>query len=94
MAFAALVVTIGFGPAVTPVDAAASPSGTVPMGMSVKWIDITGLPSGDYFIKIIADPPWETGGRFLESNETNNRGWTRIHLAKTSVSVVSKSSKP
>lgn len=83
-----------------------SPSGTVPMGMQVKWgdiyrsnvafqwIDITGLPSGDYFIKIIADPTWETGGRFLESNESNNRGWTRIHLTKTSVSVVSKSIRP
>ena len=85
---------------------ASAPNGTVPMGMSVKWgdvyrstiafqwIDITGLASGDYFIKIIADPPWETGGRFTESNESNNRGWTRIHLTKTSVSVVGKSVKP
>ncbi|MEO8273151.1 MAG: lysyl oxidase family protein [Chloroflexota bacterium] len=83
-----------------------SPNGTVPMGVSVRWgdvyrssiayqwIDITGLASGDYFIKIIADPPWETGGRFLESNESNNRGWTRIRLTKTSVSVVSKSTRP
>jgi hypothetical protein len=83
-----------------------SPNGTVPMGTSVRWgdiyrstiafqwIDITGLPSGDYFIKIIADPPWETGGRFTESNESNNRGWTRIHLTRTTVSVVSRSAKP
>lgn len=81
-------------------------NGTVPMGMSVRWgdiyrstiafqwIDITGLPSGDYFIKIIVDPPWETGGRFQESNESNNRGWTRIHLTRTSVTVVSRSPKP
>jgi hypothetical protein len=83
-----------------------SANGTVPMGLSVRWgdvyrstiafqwIDITGLASGDYLIKIVADPPYGTGGRFLESNESNNRSWTRIHLTKTSVTVVSRSAKP
>lgn len=83
-----------------------APNHRVPMGMSVRWgdiyrstiafqwIDITGLASGDYYIRIYADPATETGGRFLESNEANNRGWTRIHLTRTSVSVVSRSAKP
>ena len=63
-----------------------APNGRVPMGISVRWadiyrstiahqwIDITGLPNGEYKIKVIADPPWETGGLFRESNEDNNRG--------------------
>ncbi|HUG30198.1 MAG TPA: lysyl oxidase family protein, partial [Candidatus Limnocylindria bacterium] len=83
-----------------------APSKTVPMGISVRWgdiyrstlafqwIDITGMPSGDYLIKIIADPPWRTGGRFLESNESNNRGWARIRITKTGVTVISKSARP
>lgn len=83
-----------------------APSKTVPMGVSTRWgdiykstiafqwIDITGLASGDYLIKIIADPPWETGGRFLESNESNNRGWAKIRLTKKTVTVLSKSAKP
>lgn len=78
----------------------------VPMGISVRWgdiyrstlafqwIDITGMPSGDYLIKIIADPPWKTGGRFLESNESNNRGWAKIRITKTGVTVLSKSARP
>ena len=82
------------------------PAKTVPMGISTRWgdvyrstiafqwIDITGMPSGDYLIKIIADPPWKTGGRFRESNESNNRGWAKIHLTKTGVTVLSKSAKP
>jgi hypothetical protein len=79
---------------------------TVPMGISVRWgdiyastlayqwIDITGMPSGDYLIKIIADPPWKTGGRFLESNESNNRGWAKIRITKSGVTVLSRSARP
>ena len=62
--------------------------------IAFQWIDITGLASGDYLIKIIADPPWETGGRFLESNESNNRGWAKIHLTKKTVTVLSRSANP
>lgn len=83
-----------------------APNKTVPMGIAInwgdiyrstiafQWIDITGMPSGDYIIKIIADPAWQTGGRFLESDETNNRGWAKIRLTKTGVSVLSKSARP
>lgn len=62
--------------------------------IAFQWIDITGMPSGDYIIKIIADPPWKTGGRFLESNESNNRGWAKIRITKTGVSVLSRSARP
>lgn len=82
------------------------PTGTVLMGTSrrwgdiyrydiaYQWVDITGLPNGDYKLKAIADPPFGTGGRFRESNETNNRGWTKIHIGGTTVTVLSKSAKP
>jgi hypothetical protein len=78
----------------------------VPMGVSTRWgdiykstiafqwIEITGLAKGDYLIKIIADPPWETGGRFVESNESNNRGWAKIRLTKYTVTVLSRSARP
>jgi hypothetical protein len=80
--------------------------GTVPMGVSVKWgdtypstiafqwIDITGLPNGKYRLKVIADPPAPTGGHFLESNETNNKGWTKIRIQGNTVTVLKKSPKP
>ena len=83
-----------------------APNGRVPMGISVRWadiyrqtiahqwIDITGLPNGEYKIKVIADPPWETGGQFRESNESNNRGWTNIRITGTSVTILSRSARP
>lgn len=80
-----------------------SPNRTVPMGISVgwgdiyrstialQWIDITGLPSGDYRIMLNADPPFTTTGRFLESDESNNRGWATIRLTRRSVTVLTSS---
>ena len=59
-----------------------------------QWIDITGLPNGDCRIKVIADPPWESGDKFRESNEANNRGWTKIRITGTTVTVLSKSARP
>ena len=85
---------------------AIAPNKTVPMGIAInwgdiyrstlafQWIDITGMPSGDYLIKIIADPSWQTGGRFLESDETNNRGWARIRITSTGVTVLARSARP
>jgi len=82
------------------------PDGSVFMGTSrrwgdiykssiaFQWIDITGLPSGSYKLKVIADPPYETGGLFRESNETNNRAWTNIYIGKTTVSILSRSARP
>lgn len=83
-----------------------APNGRVPMGVSVRWadiyrqtiahqwIDITGLPNGEYKIRVVADPPWETGGQFRESNEANNRAWTNIRISGTTVTIVSKSARP
>jgi hypothetical protein len=83
-----------------------APNGRVPMGISVKWgdiylstiswqwIDITALPNGIYRVEVVADPPFATGGRFIEGNEANNRGWTKIRITGTTVTVLSKSAKP
>lgn len=83
-----------------------APNRTVPMGVSIRWgdvyrstialqwIDITGLPSGEYRILLVVDPPMETTGRFLESNEANNRGWTTIRLTRKAVTVLTTSAKP
>jgi hypothetical protein len=82
------------------------PDGRVPMGTSRlwgdvyrstiawQWIDITGLPNGEYRVMIIADPPYSTGGNFIESNELNNRSWAKIRITGTSVTVLSKSKNP
>ena len=60
-------------------------------GISVGWadrygwnlryqaIDVTGLPAGDYFLKVAADP----GGLFVERTPANNCNWTRIRLPAT-----------
>ena len=83
-----------------------APNGTVPMGVSVRWgdiykysiahqwIDLTGVPNGDYKVKVVADPPFYPGGRFLEANEANNRGWTKIRISGTSVSILSRTARP
>jgi hypothetical protein len=84
------------------------PDGTVFMGTAVKWadiykwdiafqwFDITGLPPGDYTLKVVADPAGlgTPGGYFLESNESNNEAWTNIRIGKSTVKVLSKSPKP
>jgi hypothetical protein len=82
------------------------PNGTVFMGTSrnwgdvyksnlaFQWIDITGLATGDYLLRVIADPPYGSPGQFRESIETNNRAWAKIHIGKSSVSVISRSAKP
>jgi hypothetical protein len=83
-----------------------APNGEVPMGTSrmwgdiykstiaFQWIDITGLASGTYRLNISVDSPRTTGGRFLESNESNNLAWAKISIGKTTVTVISKSAKP
>jgi hypothetical protein len=52
-----------------------------------QWIDITGLPGGTYTIRARTDPhDW-----FLEANETDGCGWTKVKFGSsgTSVSIVS-----
>ena len=62
--------------------------------IAFQWIDISGLPNGDYLLRVVADPELSTGGRFLESNETNNRAWAKIRIRATGVSVLSHSTNP
>jgi hypothetical protein len=62
--------------------------------IAFQWVDITGLPNSDYKLKVIVDPPFSTGGRFRESNDANNRSWTKIHIGRSTVTVLSKSANP
>jgi hypothetical protein len=51
--------------------------------IAFQWIDITGLPSGDYVLRAIVDPyDW-----FLETNETNNCTYRRIHISGSHVTL-------
>ena len=70
--------------------------GTVPMGMSIGWgdeypssiafqyIDITGLPNGDYVVTLEAD----LGNEFVEVDDANNTSWATIHISRKSVTVL------
>jgi len=49
-----------------------------------QWVDITGLPNGDYTVRAKVDPY----GFFLEESDTNNCWFTRIRLSGNSVSVL------
>jgi len=80
--------------------------GTVPMGLSVRWgdrypsniafqyIDISGLPNGEYKVTVAADPPLADGGRFIEANEGNNTSWARIRIARKTVTVLELAPPP
>ncbi len=47
-----------------------------PANFAFQWIDITGLPPGDYTVQAKADEQnW-----YLESNETNNCAWARVRV--------------
>jgi hypothetical protein len=60
----------------------------VRLGISVGWadrygselryqsIDVTGLPSGEYLLKVTVDPD----GFFIEANDRNNCNWTRLRI--------------
>ncbi len=41
-----------------------------------QWMDITGLPHGDFRMCATVDPL----GDFAEKNETNNQRWTDVHI--------------
>lgn len=70
--------------------------GTVPMGLSVGWgdeypsgiafqyIDISGLPNGDYVVTLEAD----LANEFVEADESNNTGWATIRIARKGVTVL------
>ncbi len=70
--------------------------GSVPMGLSVGWgdeypstiafqyIDITGLPNGEYVVTLEGDPANE----FLEADESNNTAWATIRISRKSLTVL------
>jgi hypothetical protein len=62
--------------------------------IAFQWIDITGLPNGDYKLRVIVDPPLGSGGRFRESDDSNNRSWTKIHIETSSVTILNQSRNP
>ena len=51
--------------------------------LAFQWIDITGLPGGTYTVRAISDP----NGSFVETDETDGCGWTRISFGSTGTSV-------
>ena len=70
--------------------------GTIPMGLTVGWgdeypstiagqyIDISGLPNGQYIVTLTADQR----GDFLEANEENNDSGAIIEITRKSVRVL------
>lgn len=62
--------------------------------IAFQWIDITGLPNGDYKVRVTVDTPFATGGRFRESDDSNNRSWTKVHIGTSNVTILDKSRNP
>jgi len=62
--------------------------------IAFQWIDITGVPNGKYKVRVVVDPPLASGGLFRESNESNNRSWTKIHIGTSSVTILDQSRQP
>ena len=57
---------------------------TYPAGIAFQWIDVTGLKSGRYRLRAIADPAnW-----FAETNNANNSTWVDLKLTGSGVRVV------
>ena len=51
--------------------------------LAYQWIDITGLPGGTYTVRAISDPEnW-----FLETDETDGCGWTKVSFGSSGTSV-------
>jgi len=51
--------------------------------LAYQWVDITGLPAGDYWVRAKVDPY----GFFLEEDETNQCGYSRISWTQQSNAV-------
>ena len=62
--------------------------------IAFQWIDITGLPNGDYRLRVLVDPPIGSNGRFRESDNSNNRAWTKIRIGSSNVTILAKSGNP
>lgn len=62
--------------------------------IAFQWIDITDLPNGDYKVRVVVDPPLASDGLFRESDESNNRAWTRVHIGTSNVTMLDQSRDP
>lgn len=62
--------------------------------IAFQWIDITDLPNGKYKVRVVVDPPLATGGFFAESDESNNRSWTKIRIGASGVTILDQSRNP
>jgi len=51
--------------------------------LAFQWIDITGLPGGSYTVRAMSDPRES----FLETDETDGCGWTRVSFGSSGTSV-------
>ena len=63
---------------------------TYPWSLPDQYIDITGLPNGDYRLWATADQ----AGYFLESNNTNNSTWADLRIGANGVTVLRKAPDP
>ncbi len=54
-------------------------SDVYPWNIGLQWINVTGLPAGEYLLKLTANPK----GEFEELSMKNNCNWTRIRIPKT-----------
>ena len=62
--------------------------------IAFQWIDITDLPDGKYKVRVVVDAPFATGGFFSESDESNNRSWTKIRIEGSSVTILDQRRNP
>jgi hypothetical protein len=54
------------------------------LNTNLQWIDITGLPAGQYRLTDVAD----AANQFVESDDSNNFTWTDIRIRKNNVQIL------
>jgi Lysyl oxidase len=63
-------------------------SDVYPWNIGLQWINVTGLPAGEYLLKLTVNP----NGQFKETRTSNNCNWTRIRIPSTGSTVTVLSS--
>lgn len=58
-------------------------SDVYPWNIGLQWINVTGMPAGEYLLKLAVNP----NGQFTESRTSNNCNWTRIRIPSTGSTV-------
>ena len=54
-----------------------------PWSFAYQWVDITGLPAGEYYLRSIVDE----SDYFVETSDSNNCAWNRIRIPASGSSV-------